>query len=92
MTSQAQVADVASSRPVVEAFVRSAGGPPGQPGADEIGDEDHRGCIRDRGFGLRRELVERVERQELQARARVETVRRHDAWTRSTPRAVRSSR
>ena len=52
--------------------------PAGQPGADEIGDEDHRGCIRERGFGLGRELVERVEGQELQARPRVETVRRHD--------------
>ena len=53
-------------------------GPTGQPGADKIGNEDHRGCIRDRGFGLGRELVERVEGQKLQARPCVETVKRHD--------------
>ena len=59
----------------VRAFRR---GPAGQPRADEIGDEDHRRRGRERGFGLGRELVERVERQELQPRPRVEAVRRHE--------------
>ena len=67
--------DATVSRPVVEALVRSATRSPGEPVADQVGDEQER-CPRRRGIrsvvALGGELVQGVERQELQAVAPVE--------------------
>ena len=78
MMSHAHVADVASSRPVVEAFVRSAAGRPVSQVPTRSGMRTIVAASAIEVFGLGRELVERVERQELQARPRVQAVRRHD--------------
>ena len=78
MTSHAHVADVASSRPVVEAFVRSAAGRPVSQVPTRSGMRTIVAAAASEVFGLGRELVERVDRQELQPRPRVEAVRRHE--------------
>ena len=93
MTSHAQSRVAGSSRPVVEAFVRSVDRDPGQPEADEVGHQQHGPGVPPGGArAIRGQLVERVERQELEAVPGIQAGRSRTRWTASTPAAVRSSR
>ena len=77
MSSSSQVPSSTRSRPVVEALVCSARASPVSQYADEVGDQQRGVGELEDVAGLGGELVERVERQELQPVALEELGMRH---------------